>query len=272
MAKEYFDNCHICGEWGKLSFEHVPPEAAFNDHRVLRMAFEKMMASESLDKIAGKYQQRGAGGYTLCERCNNDTGSWYGSAYADWAQQAMRMIMATRGMPSLEYPFNLFPLRILKQVVCMFFSVNGSAFRRRHTDLVRFVLNRESNIFPDDARVYAFYTFSDRSRASGVAGVVRGFGSARSSVHVFSEITFPPFGFVMTHGNHPPPAYHFSEISGFAKFHYSDWRCGITMRLPLMPIYTAFPGDYRNRAQTLRDFEENKRVMAEMGFHFGARR
>ena len=55
----------------------------------------------------------------------------------------MRIIIGARGMPSLEYPFKLFPLRVLKQVVCMFFSVNGPAFRQVQPELVRFILNRD---------------------------------------------------------------------------------------------------------------------------------
>ena len=70
---------------------------------------------------------------------------------------------------------------------------------------------------------------------------------------MFSEVTFPPFGFVMTFNNSPPPQSGFCEISGFSKFGYRDWRTGITMKLPLMPIYTLYPGDYRSRAETLAE-------------------
>jgi hypothetical protein len=242
----------------------VPPRAAFNDQRILHIAFEKILASENFDTIpGGKTQQRGAGAYTLCEPCNNSSGSWYGAAYADWAHQAMRVIVGTHGKPSLEYPFELFPLRVLKQVVCMFFSVNGPSFQQHQPDLVRFVLNRDSRIFPDHVRVYAFYTYSNRSRAAGMAGVVRGLGTSRSRIHVFSELTFPPFGFVMASSNHPPLEANFCEISEFSKFDES-WRGRLTMKLPLMPIYSGFPGDYRTLDQAIADFEENKWAEAQM--------
>ena len=253
MAKPIFGICHLCGVHGKLSFEHVPPEAAFNDRRILHTAFEKILASDDLDKVRGKTHQRGAGAHTLCEKCNNDTGSWYGGAYADWAHQAMAILIGTSGKPSLSYPFNLFPLRALKQVVCMFFSVNGPQFQQHSPDLVRFVLNRESRIFPPRYRVYVFYTASDRSRAAGITGVLQGLGSGKSQIHVFSEVTFPPFGFVMTPNGGQAIEPSFCEISSFSPFEYNDWRAGVSMRLPVMPIYTAFPGDYRTRDQTLAD-------------------
>jgi hypothetical protein len=259
MKKQHFGICHLCGIDGKLSFEHVPPESAFNNQRILRSTFEQMLAKENLDGLEGRQQQRGAGAYTLCEKCNNNTGLWYVPAFGDWAQQAMKIVLGTRCRPSLEYPFNLFPLRVLKQVVCMFFSVNGTYFHKAHPELVRFVLNKESKEFPEYVRVYAFYTFSNRFRSAGVTGVAKGIGSGQSSIHTFSEVTFPPFGFVLTIHSDPPEK-GFCNISSFSQFDYKHWRCGITMRLPLMPIYTHFPGDYRTREQTLADFAQNEAI------------
>jgi hypothetical protein len=265
MAKPIFGICHICGQEKKLSFEHVPPEAAFNDRRILHTAFEKVLCSENLDEVPGRVQQRGAGAHTLCEKCNSDTGSWYGSAYADWAHQAMQIVIGTRGQPSLAYPYNLFPLRVLKQIVCMFFSVNSPLFQSLQSELVRFVLNRELREMPPTVRLYAFYTFSDRSRAVSATAVMRGFGSGNATVDVISEITFPPFGFVMTLGNDSkPPEGGLCEISSFSQFEYKDWRTAISMKLPLMPIYTAFPGDYRTREQTLKEFKVSKEHEARL--------
>jgi hypothetical protein len=253
MKKQHFGMCHLCGTHGKLSFEHVPPESAFNDQRILLATFEQMK-NEHPDDFKGRQQQRGAGGYTLCEKCNNDTGLWYVPAFTSWAQQAMRFVIGTRGRPTLEYPYNLFPLRVLKQVICMFFSVNGTYFHEAHPDLVRFILNKESRELPERMHVFAFYTFSNRSRSSGVTALAKGGGSVNATVHAFSEVTFPPFGFVLTvHSEPPQPG--FCEISSFSQFEYRDWRCGITMQLPLMPIYTFFPGDYRTRGQTIADLQ-----------------
>jgi hypothetical protein len=133
----------------------------------------------------GRYQQKGAGAYTLCESCNSDTGSWYGTAYADWAAQAMRILIGTRARPTLEYPFRLSPLRVLKQIVCMFFSLNQALFYTKHPDLIRLVLNKELKDLPDHIYIYAFYTLSDRSRTAPITGVFKGSGP----IHIFSEVT-----------------------------------------------------------------------------------
>src|ERR1700740_102769 len=92
--------CRLCGSYGPLSFEHVPPHAAFNNHRVVVISFDKYLGAVNLDEIrGGRVQQRGVGAYTLCVQCNNDTGAWYGSAYAEWAYQAMQIVIGTRGKP-----------------------------------------------------------------------------------------------------------------------------------------------------------------------------
>jgi hypothetical protein len=209
--------CHICGESKELSFEHVPPAAAFNSRPILRTAFEKLLESDDFDNLKGKTQQRGAGAYTLCDKCNNDSGRWYGAAYASWAQQAMAFLIAARGQPTLEYPYRLFPLRVLKQVICMFFSVNSSGFQKVQSDLVRFVLNPYSREFPTAVRIFAFYTLSNRIRTAGAAAMLRG-----SGMHVFSEIAFAPLGFVMALSDTPPPDTRLVDIGGFAEFGFRD--------------------------------------------------
>jgi hypothetical protein len=250
--------CHICGQQTKLSFEHVPPEAAFNDQPVLQTAFEDFINSEDPDNIKGKKQQRGLGGRTLCEKCNSQTGHWYGGAYAKWAHQAMELLLRAKGAPTLVYPFHIFPLRVLKQIVCMFFSVNSSQYQKSNTDLVRFVLNRDARELPERVRTYVYYTLSDRYRAIGATGVARGIGSEGGSIDVISEISFPPFGLVMTLGDSEPPAKDLCEITGFSKFEYKDWYVGLSMGIPVKTVYTGFPGDYRTRDETLRDAAANK--------------
>jgi hypothetical protein len=262
MRKSEFGPCHLCGIVGKLSFEHVPPESAFNDRQILRTEFEKLLEAENLDNLPYRVQRRGAGAFTLCEKCNSDTGGWYVPAYSDWAAQAMSILMAASGRPTLTILYRLFPLRVLKQIVCMFFSVNGPTFQAAQRELVRFVLNRESREFPKNIRIYCFYTYTNRSRSSRVTGMVQGLGTSKSRTMTFSEMTFPPFGFVMTVAGSPPPRDDLFDITWFSEFAYRDWRDIVQLRLPVKSIYTGFPGDYRTRAQTLADVSENSRLEA----------
>ena len=85
-------DCHICGTNGKLTFEHVPPRAAFNKWRVRRIPGSDLIGADLDSPSGGEICQRGAGGYTLCGQCNNETGGWYGDAFVDWTYQAMRIL------------------------------------------------------------------------------------------------------------------------------------------------------------------------------------
>jgi len=57
---------------------------------------------------------------------------------------------------SLAYPYGMFPLRFLKQIVTMFFSACGPGFQAKNPDLVRFVLNWDIRQLPGDFRFFAY--------------------------------------------------------------------------------------------------------------------
>lgn len=258
-ARKKFGFCCICGAEGKLSFEHVPPRSAFNDHPVLVADIRELIGNwdGEIRSVKGKVHQLGAGDYTLCEKCNSDTGAWYGSAFADWAYQAFRVLTFTRGQPFLYYQFRIFPLRVIKQIICMFFSSNGPHFRTVHPDLVRFVLNREARYLEPEIRIYAYYNLSPVSRQSGVTSLLK---LDAQEAHTFSEIANLPFGYVMTLESAVPdnrPV----DISFFGNYRYDDWK-EFSFRLPVLPIYTYYPGDYRNQEEvmaTVRESRKNRR-------------
>jgi hypothetical protein len=256
MARAPEGHCHICGCYGKLTFEHSPPNAAFNDRPIVLANIREMLDRGDLDNLRGRRQQRGAGGFTLCKRCNSLTGHWYGSAFASWAHQGVELIKATQGYPTLIYPFNIFPLRVIKQVVCLFFTANGPMFRLAHPDLAKLVLNRDTKFLPSNVKVYAFYAPSNRARSAGITGLLRFAGDRRGS-SLFSEVAFPPLGFVMTVGSEPPDP-RLCEISSFAEYEYKDWYAGLGMRLPIFSVYTPYPGDYRPRDQVVAESQVSR--------------
>ncbi len=135
--KKVTGECHLCGREGRLSFEHVPPEAAFNDRPVVGLNGERVLREYRRGKPKGRPEQRGLGGHTLCGRCNERTGGWYGAALAVWCRQGVALLEATKGSPSLAYPYYIYPLRVLKEIATMFFSVNEASFRNGHAAEIR---------------------------------------------------------------------------------------------------------------------------------------
>jgi hypothetical protein len=245
-------DCHLCGINGPLTFEHIPPRSAFNDQS-LRVLRGQAVLNVDLDTVLGELVQRGSGDYTLCTRCNNNTGSWYGSAFVAWAYQAMYILHATRGQASLNYVYHIFPLRVLKQVICMFFSTNGSAFRETYPDLEKFVLDRNASGMRPAIQIYAYLNATGRTRLTGIAATGR---IDTGTVRVISEIAATPLGFLMALGDSPAPDNRLIDITFMAKYHYDD-RKHVALKLSVLPIYTYFPGDYRDRDTVRRAAAEN---------------
>jgi len=253
-----FGQCHICGMITKLTFEHVPPRKAFNDKPVLYHKIEEILGKEEEDFSPGRKSQLGVGAYTLCGKCNNDTGAWYGSAFVNWAWQGMDWIHASGGNSVLYLNFNIFPLRVIKQIICLFCSVNGSQWTG--ADLRRFLLNKKLSHIPGNWRVFAFFNTSPRIRQMGIVGQVN---LTTNKIAAFSEITFPPFGYVITRQPEPPDP-RLQDITFFGRYLYNDWKT-IPLKLPLLPVPTFLSADYRTKEQVDKDVAENKRYMLEHG-------
>lgn len=265
MAKNVKGTCHLCGSYEKLSFEHLPPEKAFNDCSI--KLYNHFIGTPGQD-CDYKISQRGLGRYTLCENCNNNTGSWYGDAFVEWACQSMDVLKYTENRPSLYYRFRIFPLRVLKQIACMMFSVNDHEFRLYHQDLVKFVLNKEERYLNSDIRFFAFFNAKGFRTAGGMVqvdtnnfnmdspeslGEIAGRVRAKiESQRAPSEIAFPPLGYVLAVDSEQLD-YRLIDISYFAKYRYED-KCSIELRLPVLPIGSPYSMDYRNR----QDIEHSK--------------
>jgi hypothetical protein len=244
MAKQnHYGPCHLCGRTGKLSFEHVPPEAAFNDQKVLLADIHKVLGGgmfAQLENPTGKEQQRGAGAYTLCEPCNNKTGGWYGKAYVAFAKQLFPFC----SMPPdrvATIPCTIKPLNVLKQILVMFCSASSPTVTQKKPDLVRYLMNPESRDAGQERVFLGLYDLvnSKSSRQSGLTGRING----HHGVQLFSEISFPPFNLVCSvSGGNPDPG--LIEITWFKNFAYGEI-ANISLTLRNLAVNSVFPADYR---------------------------
>jgi len=239
--------CRICGVEALLSFEHVPPKKAFNDRSVWRHSFDEAVRVGLDPPRKGKQQQQGgAGAYTLCEKCNNDTGSWYADDFSNWCQSSMSVLEKGRGSKLLPVRVHGgFPLRIVKQILTMFCSVNPAGWVDAHPALRRYLLNPAEGVWPEGVRVFVYYTPSLRMRFNGV--------SARIDVRTggcsaLTEMSFPPFGYVLTFDGGEPPDSRLAEISYYRSYGYEQKSWGSVLG-HVLPVELAFSGDYRTRQE-----------------------
>jgi len=209
---------------------------------------------ENIDNFKGEKSQKGAGAYSLCERCNNITGAWYGNGFIDWAYQGLVIGERAEIAPTLHHIFQICPLRVIKQILCMFFSVNAPGFNVAQPELVRFVLNKEQKYLNPKLKIYVFFNRAGRARQSAVTGILD-FGLS-GSARIFTEIAFPPFGYVLSLDSAPPDP-RLVDISFFANYRYNDWK-DIALNIPVLPVYTPFPGDYRSKEAVIKQSESSK--------------
>jgi hypothetical protein len=235
----------------KLSFEHVPPQSAFNNRRYIKVKFEDGVGLGPDDLIKGPIRQGGIGEFTLCGKCNNDTGSWYGGKFVDWCYQGMNILLRSGGNPSLIYINYLYPLPIIKQIITMFFSVNSETFCTANPELVRFVLDKERKNLSPKYRFFVYYNTTGRFRYTGIVGQMQVDDqfTSMSKPRLMSEITFPPYGYLMTIDSEPPDT-RLIEISHFADHDYTQFR-EMHMKLPVLPTHTIYPGDYRTKQEII---------------------
>lgn len=212
------------------------------------MKFEDAINLGPDEMAKGPIQQGGIGDHTLCIKCNNDTGAWYGARFVDWCYQAMSILMKTGGKPTLIYMNYLFPLCILKQTVTMFFSVNGARFGKANPELVRFVLDKERKYLSPQYRFFVYYNITGRFRFTGVTGQINVETGKKA---VLSEITYPPFGYVMALDSEPPDE-RLIEITHFAGYDFNEFKV-MTLKLPVLPTHTMYPGDYRTKDQIIEE-------------------
>lgn len=254
--------CHICGEFTQMSWEHVPPEKAFNDQPMIYSPLLDAFADEIDGPLKGKISQRGMGAYTLCNPCNNATGSWYGDPFIQWTYQGAQILVRTNYNPKLIYLHYIEPLSVIKQIAVMMFSTASEKFQAKHQDLVKFVKNKELKYLPPRYRFFVYFNHEGRPRMLGdVMQKMRidYSNGLRFVPEPMYEVTFPPYGYVMMVNGEDAPDKRLVEITHFARYDFRAVEVA-PLHLPVLPTHIPIPGDYRTQQEI---DEQAARSMAE---------
>ena len=109
---------------------------------------------------------------------------------------------------------------------------------------------------PHDLRIFAYLLNPKKSgtyRQSGMSGVIKD-----NREHVFAEVAFAPFGFVLT-GDAMPIHPELLDITFLSHSPYHD-RAHLFLKLPVLPINTWLPGGYRTKEEIKKTVEANETV------------
>ena len=259
--------CHICGITGPLTFEHLPPRKALNEYPVVGAHLDQLINTHPADYVGRKHRdfQSGFGKYTLCGPCNNNTGSWYAREFVSWVDQSLRILRRTGNAVGdiVECRFDIYPLRVIKQICAMFLSLNDSSFRDAHEYLADFVLNRYKVGLNPAIQISAYLTPGPHLRYAAdmlpqhmppdsatpdyLGAMIDEAGTIMERKEHPLEISFPPLGYAMTFM--PDMSDHSrANVSHFSLYGYNQ-KASLTIRMPILPVYTWYYGDYRTLDQ-----------------------
>ena len=179
--KNIIGTCALCNSQNiELTKEHIFPGAKRNRSNnlpfqatltdIVSKPISKMSSTMTFEELKQKgmviHQQGGPSIHSLCEKCNNNTGSWYGNAYIDWKNQwdEIKKSHLDQNPKSLEGKITFNPLRLLKQIVSCLISVdyvnyNGNPsiegnFRNIQPEFFDFVLDPQKRYNFNNLRIF----------------------------------------------------------------------------------------------------------------------
>lgn len=253
--------CHICGKYGVLTYEHVPPQKAFNSHKQFIVYGKELIKHVGSDKFPWDLsntrrvqKQRGIGFYTLCNYCNNNTGGWYGGAFVDFIYQGYKQLSELRSEKIFKFHFvGIYPNRILKQVLTMFCSINSDGFAKANSDLREIILNKRKKGISNNYALYVYVLRGSICRYLGLCGILNTFNSRQ---RIVSELSSPPFGFVLELDPEDDPNQ--KNIVDWVNIFSYDDKTDIEIEIPIYESNTHFPMDYRTKQEVLESYIKSK--------------
>lgn len=256
------DKCALCRRECIPTFEHIPPRAAFNSHPSRPVTGDKLIKDRErmpwdVEGLPYENQQRGMGRYSLCKECNNNTGSWYGNDYARFAHIVHSILTDSKIDTAQAVGIkHIYPLRIIKQVLSMFCSINNFEDERMEP-LRSFVLNKDkTGIDQQKYRVSMYFTQSNLIKYAPISVLLHKTPSGIKSTTV-SEITAYPLGFILYFD--PPDTNNLEgiDITAFSQYNYDD-EYAVGFPLCIKEVNNIFPLDYRTKGQITNCIKENR--------------
>jgi len=245
--------CHLCGTYGNLSFEHVPPQTAFNKNTKYTTAkfddYAKLQNPLN-ERPKGKTKQGGIGENSFCEKCNNFLGQTYVPAYKRWVLAGREIIMDTELYFHKYIVHKIEPQKIVKQIISMFLAINKEWFFKGYYELSEFV--NDSTELLEKYNIFFYLTQAENIRYSPFM-ICGNFSSGNT--FKCSEIAFPPYGYVLTIDS-PKEISILTNITSFKSY---EGEVDLKFNTFQLPTHLAFPLDYR----TKEEIENENRIKAK---------
>jgi hypothetical protein len=281
--KKRYSRCRICQKFRQLTKEHVPPAIAFNKGPYREYYVDQVNRAELLQWTSKEVNANGIWVFSLCETCNRKTGNAYAHGYGAFVQSFTDVATPDNANKDVEIEIkNLFPARVVKQVVSMVLSTSNPDSFRGHEGFAnpfptKQVKHLTMDVFgarPDPGRLREVYgelrNFVRKRDAKGLSAGVRlfAFAVANSGDGVRTGILGQaslskekslwgvvvglwPIHWLMTFQDSEPLT-PLLEVTNWAKEDYKTKRT-LKIKIPCLWSVGRYPLDFRTPQELQRD-------------------
>lgn len=205
-------------------------------------------------KIKGRIEQGGIGVNSFCESCNNFLGIEYVNAYFAWVMTGEVAINQGDFIGHDYTAKGQLPNKILKQIISMFLGINTVEFSENNKELSHFVRNPDSKELDERFQVFTYLNTKGIKRYIPLTAV----GNIKTAENTLcSEITFPPFGFVLTVNSEIVRRDFLINITNF-KTREPESKYDVDLKINKLETHLPIPMDYRTKAE-IEDAMKNGR-------------
>lgn len=262
--------CRICGEFTKLSFEHVPPKAVGNAGRVEMLGIEAWLQREDEGAdVKATISQKGSGAYSLCSECNSRAGKLYVPEFQKLHGTGMKALSeldlsALGKQPEAGYVEmrieGVHPAPLAKQIVTMLLAISPGGFAKANPELTEYARVPEKVGLPPRYQLYlVLYAGPNVRYCGGSVAMHLNEQGGFDSIPVW-ELAYPPFSYLLTIDEDAPPV-ETGNITNFTSAGIND-EGSVTMTLKVGFGHTALPLDYRTQ-ETFEAERKSSEAFAE---------
>jgi hypothetical protein len=184
-------------------------------------------------------QQGGSYQVSLCEECNNNTGSWYNPEYVRFVKACAPFALEANANKIIELDVNIHPARVVKQALIHILSTSPPGVGSKFENLKEAVLVRNSAPSINPIKIGLFLRVNNGGRHSGVTIFVN---IEKEKAKLIDEFSFWPVGWIITFDDLPFEGVY--DVSSWLSF---AWDKKVKMRLsvPCHWCVSLYPGDFR---------------------------
>jgi hypothetical protein len=267
--KPRFGRCRICKRFTRLTKEHVPPKKAFNDSNFRQHYVEDL----DTGKVGWRFKDENTSGiylFSLCDKCNNRTGTIYGADYINFVQSFRSTAILENVNKIVDVKINdFFPVRIIKQVASLILSTGKPSSFGRHEFVGSPKASKQSLKgiqidFPDINELRKIYEelriFVRRRDLRGLPSPLRlfAFGSVarvgfRTGIFAHINLNSKKVMWAITVGLYPihwvlvlsgEPDKYLLEVTNWGNFEYKQRR-SLEIKMPFYWLAGKYPLDFR---------------------------